>query len=67
MIFGKTLSGIPSRRPDKENMRKSIKVMIASAGEVVKIWKETTMIMDPNLEIAIEKLEDAIKHAKGEV
>ena len=48
-------------------MRKALKVMIAKAEEVVKIWKETTLVMDPKLEVAIPELEAAIKRVKGEV
>jgi hypothetical protein len=47
-------------------MNKKLKVLIEKATEVVKIWKDTTMVMDPELERAIPELEQAVKKVKGE-
>lgn len=47
-------------------MRKSLKILIAKAEVVIKIWKETTLVMDQKLEIAIPEMEVAIKKVKGE-
>lgn len=45
---------------------RKIKEMIEKAEAVVRIWEETTMIMDPELETSIPELKEAIKRVKGE-
>lgn len=50
----------------RKSMNKKVKILLEKVEEVVKIFKNTTMVMDPKLKVAIPELDQALKKFKGE-